>query len=68
MYKESKPMLAPSELVEHLEFKGVKFELISKEDAQKQCNETTPCSTHAPAGNSAGMQPVVFGLHRVRGL
>ena len=35
MYRESKPMLSPSELINHLESKGVKFELISKEDAQK---------------------------------
>ena len=33
MYKESKPMLTPSELIKHLESKGVKFELINKEDA-----------------------------------
>ena len=29
MYKESKPMLTPSELIEHLESKGIKFELIN---------------------------------------
>lgn len=39
MYKESKPMLSPSELINHLESKGVKFELISKEDAQKYLEE-----------------------------
>ncbi len=32
MYKELKPMLTPYELIEHLEFKGVKFELINKND------------------------------------
>lgn len=39
MYKETKPMLAPSELIDHLEEKGVKFELISKNDAQKYLEE-----------------------------
>ena len=39
MYKELKPMLKPSELIEHLESKGVKFELINKEDAQKYLEE-----------------------------
>ena len=39
MYKESKPMLTPSELVEHLESKGIKFELINKEDAKKYLEE-----------------------------
>mgnify|MGYP004654967113 FL=1 len=39
MYKESKPMLTPSELIKHLESKGVKFELINKEDAQKYLEE-----------------------------
>ena len=39
MYKESKPMLTPSELVGHLELKGVKFELINKENAQKYLEE-----------------------------
>lgn len=39
MYKESKPMLTPSELIEHLEYKGVKFELINKEDAKKYLEE-----------------------------
>ena len=39
MYKEIKPMLTPSELIEHLESKGVKFELINKEDAQKYLEE-----------------------------
>lgn len=39
MYKETKPMLAPSELIDHLEEKGVKFKLISKNDAQKYLEE-----------------------------
>ena len=39
MYKESKPMLTPSELIEHLESKGIKFELINKEDAKKYLEE-----------------------------
>ena len=39
MYKESKPMLTPSELIKHLESKGVKFELINKENAQKYLEE-----------------------------
>ena len=39
MYKELKPMLTPSELIKHLESKGVKFELINKEDAQKYLEE-----------------------------
>lgn len=39
MYKELKPMLTPSELIEHLEAKGVKFELIDKEDAKKYLEE-----------------------------
>lgn len=39
MYKESKPMLNAAELIEHLENKGVKFELTSKEDAQKYLEE-----------------------------
>lgn len=39
MYKKSKPMLTPSELIKHLESKGVKFELINKEDAQKYLEE-----------------------------
>ena len=39
MYKESKPMLTPSELIGHLELKGVKFELINKENAQKYLEE-----------------------------
>lgn len=39
MYKESKPMLTDFELIEHLESKGVKFELINKEDAQKYLEE-----------------------------
>ena len=41
MYKESKPMLTPSELIKHLESKGVKFELINKEDAQNIQKKTT---------------------------
>ncbi len=39
MYKELKPMLTPSELIEHLDKKGVKFELIDKEDAKKYLEE-----------------------------
>lgn len=39
MYKESKPMLTPLELVNHLEEKGVKFELTNKENAQKYLEE-----------------------------
>ena len=39
MYKELKPMLTPSELIEHLESKGIKFELINKENAQKYLEE-----------------------------
>lgn len=39
MYKELKPMLTPSELIEHLETKGVKFELINREDAKKYLEE-----------------------------
>lgn len=35
MYKDLKPMLTPSELIDHLEEKGIKFELISKEEAKK---------------------------------
>lgn len=35
MYKKKKPMLTSSELIQHLEDKGVKFELISKEDAER---------------------------------
>ncbi len=35
MYKESKPMLNAGELVKHLMEKGVKFELFSKDDAEK---------------------------------
>lgn len=40
MYKELKPMLTPSELIEHLKFKEVKFELINEEDAEKYLEES----------------------------
>ena len=30
-------------------------------------NETLPCSPLAPAGNSTDMQPIVLGLHWIRG-
>lgn len=39
MYKELKPMLKAEELVRHLEKKGVKFELTSREDATKYLEE-----------------------------
>ncbi len=39
MYKELKPMLAANELIEHLSEKGVKFDMISKENAQKYLEE-----------------------------
>ena len=39
MYKESKPMLNANELIEHLDKKGVKFELINREDAKKYLKE-----------------------------
>ena len=39
MYKNTKPMLDAEELIEHLEEKGVKFELISKEEAKKYLKE-----------------------------
>lgn len=39
MYRELKPMLTPSELIEHLETKGVKFELINRENAKKYIEE-----------------------------
>lgn len=39
MYKELKPMLNAEELINHLEEKGVKFELKSKKDAQKYLEE-----------------------------
>ncbi|MBR3720874.1 MAG: Abi family protein [Clostridia bacterium] len=39
MYKDIKPMLNAEELINHLEAKGVKFELISKEDAKKYLEE-----------------------------
>ena len=39
MYKELKPMLNAEELINHLEEKGVKFELINKEDAKKYLEE-----------------------------
>lgn len=35
MYKESKPMLTANELIQHLDEKGVKFNMINKKDAQK---------------------------------
>ena len=35
MYKDSKPMLTANELIQHLDEKGVKFNLINKESAQK---------------------------------
>ena len=35
MYKDTKPMLNAKELVNHLEKKGIKFDLISKKDSQK---------------------------------
>lgn len=35
MYKESKPMLSANELIEHLDKKGIKFNMINKNDAQK---------------------------------
>lgn len=35
MYRETKPMLNAEELIEHLENKGIKFELITKENAKK---------------------------------
>ena len=35
MYKEIKPMLDAEELINHLNEKGVKFELTSMEDAKK---------------------------------
>lgn len=39
MYKESKPMLSAEELIDHLKEKGVKFELISVDDAKKYLKE-----------------------------
>ena len=39
MYKDTKPMLSAEELVNHLEEKGVKFELISKDEAKKYLEE-----------------------------
>lgn len=39
MYKELKPMLSANELIEHLDKKGVKFDMINKEDAQKYLEE-----------------------------
>ena len=39
MYRQTKPMLNASELIKHLEEKGVKFDLISKNDAQKYLEE-----------------------------
>lgn len=35
MDKEIRPMLSATELVDHLESKGIKFELTSKEEAVK---------------------------------
>lgn len=39
MYKEAKPMLNAEELINHLEEKGVKFYLISKDEAKKYLEE-----------------------------
>ncbi len=39
MYKETKPMLTPEELINHLEDKGIKFELIDKASAQRYLEE-----------------------------
>ena len=39
MYKNTKPMLDAEELIEHLEAKGVKFELISKDESKKYLKE-----------------------------
>lgn len=39
MYKQSKPMLNSEELIKHLEEKGVKFELTTKEESQKYLEE-----------------------------
>lgn len=39
MYKQTKPMLNASELIKHLEEKGVKFDLISKSESQKYLEE-----------------------------
>ena len=39
MFKDTKPMLNAEELINHLEEKGVKFELISKEEAKKYLEE-----------------------------
>ena len=39
MYKNIKPMLSAEELINHLEEKGVKFELITKEEARKYLKE-----------------------------
>ena len=39
MYKEIKPMLDAEELINHLNEKGVKFELTSMEDAKKYLEE-----------------------------
>lgn len=39
MYRKSKPMLKTKELIDHLKEKGVKFELISVEDAEQYLEE-----------------------------
>lgn len=39
MYKDTKPMLNAQELINHLEEKGVKFNLTTKEEAQKYLEE-----------------------------
>ena len=39
MYKQTKPMLNASELIKHLEEKGVKFDLISKSESKKYLEE-----------------------------
>ena len=39
MYKITKPMLSAEELIKHLDDKGIKFELSSKEDAKKYLEE-----------------------------
>lgn len=39
MFKDTKPMLNAEELINHLEEKGIKFELISKEEAKKYLEE-----------------------------
>ena len=49
---------------------GLSLLIFAKQKAtryRKSGNETTPCCPLAPAVNSLDMQPVVFGLHWVRG-